>query len=98
VAHGIQRTFLVESFVPHLDDWSAGTITSRLRATVGQLEKEGTALRWLRSFALVGEETYLCFIAASDLDHVLQLSRRAGLECDHVVEVVVIEPSAAASG
>jgi Protein of unknown function (DUF4242) len=98
VAHGIQRTFLIESYVPHLDDRSAATITSRLRATVRQLQKEGIALRWLRSFALVGEETYLCLVAASDLEYVVQLNRRAGLECDHVVEVVPIEPSAAASG
>jgi hypothetical protein len=98
VAHGIQRTFLVESYVQHLDDRSAATITARLRATVRQLEKEGNALCWLRSFALVGEETYLCFVAASDRDHVLELSRRTGLECDYVVEVVPIEPSAAASG
>jgi hypothetical protein len=43
---------------------SASAITSVLQAGVRQLEKEAATLRWLRSFALVGEETYLCFVAA----------------------------------
>jgi hypothetical protein len=98
VAHQLERTFLVESYVPHLDDRSAMAITSRLPAGVRQLEKEGAALRWLRSFALVGEETYLCLVAAYDPDHVARLNQRAGLECGHVVEVVAIEPRAADAG
>jgi len=36
-------------------------------------------------FAL-GEETYLCFVAAPDLDHLVQLNQRAGIGNDHVVE------------
>jgi muconolactone delta-isomerase len=94
VAHKEERTFLVESYVPQLDEQTATAMTSRLEAAGGQLQREGTALRLLRSFALVGEETYLCLVAASDLDDVARLNRRAGLEYDHVVEVVAIEPFA----
>jgi hypothetical protein len=98
VAHRQERTFLVESYVRDLDDRSAAAITSRLQAGIRQLDKEGATLRWLRSFALVDEETYLCFVAAYDPDHVAQLGQRAGLEYEHVVEVVAIEPPAADSG
>jgi hypothetical protein len=77
---------------------TTAAMTSRLQAGVCQLEKEGATLRWLRSFLLVSEETDLCLVAASDPDHVAQLNQRAGLEYEHVVEVVAIEPPAGESG
>jgi hypothetical protein len=91
MARGSERTFLVELYVPQLDEQAAMAITSRCRAAARQLAEQGVALRWLRSFALVAEETYLCIVAARDRDHVLELSRRAGLEHDHVVEVVALD-------
>ena len=83
--------FLVELFVPRLDEDAARAITSRCRAAAGRLAEQGIELRWLRSFAVLAEETYLCVVAARDRDHVVELSRRAGLEHDHVVEVVAID-------
>jgi hypothetical protein len=91
MARGSERTFLVEVYVPKLDEPAAVAITLRCRAAVGQLAEQGVALRWLHSFALIDEETYLCLVAARDRDQVAQLSRRAGLEHDHVVEVVAID-------
>jgi hypothetical protein len=91
MARGSERTFLVELYVPQLDEQAAMAITSRCRAAARQLAEQGVALRWLRSFALVADETYLCIVAARDRDHVLELSRRAGLEHDHVVEVVALD-------
>jgi hypothetical protein len=94
MARRSERTFLLELYVPQLDEQAAAAITSRCRAAVGQLAEQGVALRWLRSFALLDEETYLCIVAARDRDHVAQLSRRAGLERDHVIEVVAIDGTA----
>lgn len=91
MARGLERTFLVELYVPQLDEQKAAAITSRCRTTARQLAEQGVPIQWLRSFVLVGEETYLCVVAARDRDHVSQLSRRAGLEHDHVVEVVAID-------
>jgi hypothetical protein len=51
-------------------------------------------LRWGGSFALVDEETYICIIGAPAIDDVIQLSERAGLEHDHVVEAFVIDAPA----
>lgn len=98
VASGCEKTFLVESYVPQLDERTAAAISSRVLAAIRQLEEEGLAVQWLRSFALIDEETYLCIVAARDLDHVFQLNERAGLEYDHVVEVIPSEPSRPARG
>jgi hypothetical protein len=89
---GAERTFLVECYVSELDEATAGDISSRVRATVSQLRNEGLAMRWLRSFALVDEETYVCIVRAGDLDQIARLKERAGLSAAHVVEVVAIEP------
>ncbi len=91
MARGLERTFLVELYVPQLDEQTAVAISSRCRAAAGQLAEQGVALRWLRSFAVLAEETYLCVVAARDRDDVVELSRQAGLEHDHVVEVVAID-------
>ncbi len=91
MARGSERTFLVELYVPQLDEQGAVAIASRCRAAARQLAEQGVALRWLRSYAVMAEETYLCVVAARDRDHVVELSRRAGLEHDHVVEVVAID-------
>ena len=82
------RTFLVEQYVPELDEAAAGALTARLKAAVDELRQEGLPLRWLRSYALVGEETYVWMLAAAERDHVSLLGERVGLELDHVVEAV----------
>jgi hypothetical protein len=91
---GIGRTFLVESYVPGLDEQAAAMLSSRLREAIRQLTEEGTTLRWRGSFALVDEETYICIIEAPNVDHVVQLSERAGFEPDHIVEAFVIDAPA----
>jgi hypothetical protein len=91
---GAGRTFLVESYVLGLDERAAATLSSRLREAIRQLDEEGTTLRWGGSFALVDEETFICIIAAANVDHVVQLCERAGFEHDHVVEAFPIEAPA----
>jgi len=91
---GAGRTFLVESYVPGLDEPAAATLTSRLQEAIRQLDEEGMTLSWGGCLALVDEETYICIIAAPKVDYVAQLSERAGLEHDHVVEAFVIDAPA----
>jgi hypothetical protein len=91
---GFGRTFLVESYVPGLDQQAAATLSSRFRAAIRQLTEEGTTLRWGGSFALVDDETYFCIIGASKVDHVVQLSERTGFEPDHVAEAFAIDAPA----
>ena len=91
---GSGRTFLVESYVPGLDERAAATLSSRLREAILKLDEEGTTLRWGGSFALVGEETFICIIGAPKADDVLRLSERAGFAHDHVVEALAIDAPA----
>lgn len=85
------KTFLVESYVPRLDKRAAAALSSRVRAAVVELQREGIQLQWLQSFALVDEETYACMLSAPDVAQVARVNERAGLRYDHVVEVHVID-------
>jgi hypothetical protein len=91
VFSGAGRTFLVESYVPGLDERAAATLSSRLRDAIRQLDEEGMTLRWGGSFALVDEETFMFIVGAPRVDDVVQLSERAGFEHDHVVEALAID-------
>jgi hypothetical protein len=91
---GSGRTFLLESYVPGLDERAAVMLSSRFREAIRQLGEEGVALRWGGSFALVDEETYIFIVGAPGVDDVVQLSERAGFEHDHVVEAVAIDAPA----
>jgi hypothetical protein len=94
VFSGARRTFLVESYVPKLDERAAATLSSRLREAIRQLAEEGMTIRWGGAFALVDEETYICIIVATTFDAVVQLGERAGFEHDHVVEAFAIDAPA----
>jgi hypothetical protein len=88
---GAGRTFLVESYVPGLDERAAARLSSRLRDAIRRLDEEGMTLDWGGSFALVDEETYIFIVEAPGVDDVVQLSERAGFEHDHVVEALAID-------
>jgi hypothetical protein len=81
------ETFLVESYVPNLDSARAAELSLRLRSVVTDLQQEGLALQWLRSFALVDEETYVWMIEAPDADHITLVHERASVSIDHIAVV-----------
>ena len=87
-----RKTFFVESYVPALDEATAAALSARLRAAVDELRSEGRKLEWLRSFALLDDETYVWMLRAQDLDEVALVNEQARLSYDHVVEVVAAEP------
>jgi hypothetical protein len=93
VPAGDPRTFLVESYVPLLDACAAAAISGRIRTAVTELLEEGVTIRWLRSFAVVDEQTYFCVLAASDIAAVVEANGRAQFGYDHIVEVIAIDPS-----
>jgi hypothetical protein len=86
-----RRTFFVESYVPALDEPTAAALSAQLRAAVDELRREGQELEWLRSFALIDDETYVWMLAAGDVGDVVLVNERARLSYDHVVEVVAGE-------
>jgi hypothetical protein len=88
MALGTGRTFFVESYIPQLDAAGVAAVSSRLQTAVEQLREEGMSLAWIRSFALLDEDTFVWMVEATELDHVALIQRRAGVELDHVVETV----------
>jgi hypothetical protein len=86
--------YLVETYVPKLDEATSAALSARLRAAIDELQREGLALRWLRSFALVGEETYVWMLTATDAHDIAVVNRRAGVTADNIAEVVPGEASA----
>lgn len=82
----------MESYVPRLDEATSEAISVRIGSVVAELREEGSTLRWVRSFALAREETYLCVFVAADAAEIAAANERAGLDYDHVNEVVVFEP------
>jgi hypothetical protein len=83
-----RKTFLVETCVPMLDAETSAALTTRLRAAVGELRREGFEICWLRSFAAAPDETFVWLLAAPEVDLVGRVSRRAEVAYDHVVEVI----------
>ena len=90
-------TYLVETYIPNLDEATAADLSARLQAAIRELQREGRALRWLRSFALLEEETYSWMLTAADRDDVARVNRRAGVTFDHVAEVLPGDASPAGS-
>jgi hypothetical protein len=86
------KTFLVESYVRQLDEPTAAVIAARVEGAAAELRSLGLPVVWLRSLALPGEETYFCLFSAEMVEHVIAANERAGLEFDHITEVVTIEP------
>jgi hypothetical protein len=86
------KTFLVESYVRELDHAAAAAIARRLDSAAAELRGLGLTVVWLRSLALLEEETCFCLFSADAATHVVAANLRAGLDFDHISEVVTIEP------
>ncbi len=87
-----QKTFLVEFYVRQLDEPMAAAIARRVEEAAADLDRCGLAIVWLRSVALLGEETCLCMFSAREVEDVIAAGPRAELDFDYITEVVTIEP------
>ena len=83
--------YLVERYISCLDAEALARIEARLRRVTAALRREGLDIHLVRSIALPGDDTCLCFFRASDSDLVLEANRRAGLELERVVEALTAE-------
>jgi hypothetical protein len=86
------KMFLVESYVRQLDYAAAAAIAGRLERAAAELRGLGLTVVWLRSLALLEEETCFCLFSAATATQVVAANLRAGFDFDHITEVVTIEP------
>jgi uncharacterized protein DUF4242 len=52
---------------------------------------EGTAVRYLRSILIPGDETCLHLVKADSVEHVAEAFEQAGLAADRIVEAVDLQ-------
>ena len=87
-----RKTFLVETYVRRLDQPTTAAIAGRLDRAAAELRGLGLRVAWLRSLALLDEETCFCLFTADTAEQVVAANERAGFDFDHITEVVTIEP------
>jgi hypothetical protein len=79
-------SFLVEGYAPTAT--ALGEIEARARLASVELEREGTPVRYVRSILIPGDETCLHLFQAPSAEVVREVSERAGLSAQRIVEAV----------
>lgn len=84
--------FLVEQYVPQLDERAAITLARRLERASERMRDGGAPIHWVEAVALPDEENLMCFIDAETIEHVLHAGRLAEATAVHVQRVVALNP------
>jgi hypothetical protein len=83
-----RRTFLVEAYVPQLDDRVAARVTARLRSAADAMRASGSSVEWLGAFAVQSDETVFSVIGAANAAEVGRLAESAGMSPAHIAEAL----------
>lgn len=86
----VLRSYLIEAYVPKLDQAIALAITATLEGAADRLTELGVRVEWRVAFAIYAEETYFAVVAAPNEDLARGLSEVADLRVDHLIEVTHI--------
>jgi hypothetical protein len=84
------KSYLIEAYVPNLDQRSAVAITATLEAAADKLVDLGVRVEWRAAYAIYTEETYFVVVAARNEDVARRWSQAADLRVDHLIEVAQI--------
>lgn len=84
--------YLAELYLSHAEPSRLHDTVERARAAADELNREGTAIRYLRALFLGEDETCFHLYEAASLEAVREATRRAQLPIERVVETVDIEP------
>jgi hypothetical protein len=80
-------TFVVELYVPRGDARGRSTLDRRVRKATEEISAGGVPVRHVRSVFVPEDEIALQFFEASAAEVVVEVSRRAGLAYERIVEV-----------
>jgi uncharacterized protein DUF4242 len=84
------RTYLVERYLPRLDERAAAHLARRIAAATAALRREGIEVEWVGSLVLVTDETCLCtFRARADAD-VVRANQQAAAPFDRITEAILL--------
>jgi hypothetical protein len=76
--------YLVEHYLPDLDDRRVDVLTGRLRAAA-ELERGAGGVRLLGSAGLPGDDSFLSIFEASSVEAVARTIERAEIAADRIV-------------
>jgi len=79
-----RQTYLVEHYRPGLDVEQLRRSVSRLRDTARAMEREGKAVRCVRSTIVPGDESFLCVFEATSEELVREAYARAGIPFERI--------------
>jgi hypothetical protein len=78
--------FLAESYLPVTDADRRAEVEARARAAADELAREGVPLRHLNCIFVPKDEMCLLLYEADSPEVVREAARRAGIECERVLE------------
>jgi Nickel responsive protein SCO4226-like len=79
-----RKTYLVEQYRPGLAVDGLVRTANDVRASAGELARQGKPVRFLHSAVIPGDEALLCFLEAASLDLVRETYERAGVPFDRI--------------
>lgn len=82
------KAFLLETYVPGLDQAAASRIAASLSAATAKLRTRGSAIELLHSFAVLGEETCFSLFSAATHADVRTAAQLAQIGYEQLAEVI----------
>ena len=82
------ETYLVEAYLSRTSPGGADAVAARVRAAAAQMRRDGTAIRFLRSFFVPEDELWFGFYEARSIDDVAEATRRAELALGRIQQAV----------
>ena len=90
-----RQAYLVEHYRPGVDVETLREWAERVRDAAAELERQGKAVRYLRSTIVPADEALLCTLEATSEAHVREVYARAGIPFERLSRVIADEPGAA---
>jgi hypothetical protein len=95
MGRSVLSSYLIEAYVPNLDQESAVAIAAALAEAAASLTDLEARIEWQLAIAIYPEETYLVLVAASSEHLARRWSAAAHLRVDHLIEVAQITRASA---
>jgi len=78
------ETYLVEQYQPGFETDRLRQTAAEVRESAHELEREGKAVRFLRSTIIPGDEALLCLLEAESEELIRETYERAGISFDRI--------------
>ena len=85
------QTYLVENYHPGLGAKELRQIVSHIRDAVAEMNRDGKAIRYLRSTIVPDDESFLCLIEAASEELAREAYTRAGIPFERISPALLEE-------